>query len=391
MLRGWLDALARRWDAAARGRFGGSGRLRAGYSSIAVVVGLVLAAFYTLPWGAGPRGVPPVWRVPQDGPSLADGTDLPVFCTGTPGPPLRCGIAQTLAGERIGFVSFGETPDPHETLPVLASADVGLLWALADPAARAGLQVSAADVATQMVFSLHQVTDSETWRHEYRDSLRSLLDRATQQAWRAEDTQRAFRALLHASEPVVQDSIAHDIGPAMAPYVSSAFWGVVKANTAQVLSLISGGPLDLSSIGTTLSVALQDRQVQTALGRLGPRVMDLPESELLTERLAANMADALQRDPATTALLTRIALDPRLGNQLGNVRGNVAEFMHRLGRVLWGLGGSSEMNSLAGLVMRSLIVGESRPLILVLKTDDAATLMRTLPGRVTLLVPEEVP
>ena len=313
-----------------------------------------------------------------------------MFCLPETGPAIRCGIAQIRASGQIGFVPFGALPNINETMPVLATADIGLLWALADPDARAKVQASAAELASQVVASVHQVTQSPTWKDDYRNALRDLLDRTTQIAWRAQDTQQAFRALLRASEPVMRDSFATQVGPAMAPYVSDAFWRVVRTNSTQVLSLIGGGPLDLSSIGSSFTLALQDPRVQTALGQVGPRIMDLPQSELLTERFVANLADALQRDPATSGLLTRIALDPRLSAELGHVRNNVAEFMRQLGEVLWGLGGSSKMNALAGLSMKTQIEGASQPLVMLLGPDDAATLARTLPGRATLLVPATV-
>lgn len=362
--------------------------MRSGYVSIAIAAGLLVAAGYTLPWRPGPGAVTPIWRVPKDGPTLAVGTELPVFCVPATGLALRCGIARLRDGGQVGFVSYGELPNPHDTLPVLASADIGLLWALADPAARAQVQASAVALAGQMVASIRSVTGSEAWKYDYRESLQGLLDRASQTAWRADDTQRAFRALLRASEPVMEDSLAHQIGPALAPYISDAFWSVVKANSGQVLSLIAGQPLDLSPVGAALSQALQDPRTQAALGHTAPRIMDLPQSELLFERMASNMADALQHDPETSALLTRIAMDPRLGDELGHVRNHVAQFVHQLGEVLWGLGSGSSMNSLAGLSVKTEIVGQSQPLILLIDADDAATLVRTLPGRATLLVPD---
>ncbi|HTC10319.1 MAG TPA: hypothetical protein VK726_16250 [Acetobacteraceae bacterium] len=362
--------------------------VRGGYVSIAITAAILVAAGYTLPWRPGPGTVPPIWRVPKDTPPLAVGTELPVFCLPATGLALRCGIARMRDGGQIGFVPYGELPNPHDALPVLATADIGLLWALADPAARAQVQASAAALATQMVASVRSVTDSEAWRYDYRESLQGLLDRASQAAWRADDTQRAFRALLRASEPMMQDSLTHQIGPAIAPFVADAFWNVVKTNSGQVLSLMAGQPLDLSPISSALSLALQDPRTQAALGHTGPRIMDLPQSELLFERMASNMADALQRDPETSALLTRIAMDPRLGDELGHVRNHLAQFMHQLGEVLWGLGSGSSMNSLAGLSVKTEIVGQSQPLILLIDTDDAATLVHTLPGRATLLVPE---
>jgi hypothetical protein len=366
-------------------------KIRAGYVSILIVIGVAVAAVYTLPLGAGPGAAAPIWRVPRGGPTVADGTELPVFCLPETGPALRCGVAKMRSRRRISFQPFGDMPDPHETLPVLATADIGLLWSLADPAARSKVQASATELAAQVASSVQQVTDSPAWQHEYRESLRDVLERTTQEAWRAEDTQQAFRALLRASEPVVKDSLAHQIGPALAPYIADAFWSLLKTNSAQVLSLISGSPLDLSPIGSTFSVALQDPRVQVALGGIGPRLADLPQTELLTERFLANLAEALRRDHVATALLTRVAMDSRLGTELGHVRNHVGEFMRQLGEVLWGLGGSSSMNALAGLSMKTQIAGVSQPLIILLGNDDAATLVRTMPDRATLLVPETVP
>ncbi len=379
-----LVPIAKRWPGAIR-------RMRGGYVSIGIVVAIFSAAAYTLPLGAGPGGVAPIWRVPKGGPMLTDATDLPVFCLPETGPAARCGIAQQRPDGRISFVPFGNSADLHGTLPVLASADIGLLWALADPAARDEVQASAAELSSQIAASVQQVTESDAWQHDYRDALRDVLGRAAEHAWRADDTQRAFRDLLRASEPVLQGSITNEIGPAVEPYVAEAFWRVVKANSRQVLSLIAGQPLDLSSAGTMLTYALQDPRVQAALGRVGPRLMDLPQSELLIERLVSNMSDALQRDPATAELLTRIAMDPRLGTELARVRNHVAEFVHQLGQVLWGLGSGSSMNALAGLSVKTEIVGASQPLILLLDPDDAAMLAHALPGRATLLVPETVP
>ena len=124
------------------------GRVRAGYVSIAIVIAVLAAAVYTLPLGAGPADVAPIWRVPQGGPTLADGTELPVFCLPETGPAIRCGIAQIRASGQIGFVPFGALPNINETMPVLATADIGLLWALADPDARAKVRISAAELAS---------------------------------------------------------------------------------------------------------------------------------------------------------------------------------------------------------------------------------------------------
>jgi hypothetical protein len=343
-----------------------------------------------LPLSPGPGSSPPPWHVPRGGPALTEGLAVPVFCVKPSGPALRCGIAEAHASGQIGFKAYSDAAAIRGNIAVLAASDISLLWALSDPAGRSHIQALAADVARQTVISLHDVTASEAWRREYRENLGTLIDRAARKAWQAADTPPGFRAVSRARAPVIRDSVGNEIGPAVAPYVAGAFWRMVKTTSSQMLSLITGSPLDLTAIGASFVAATQDPEVQAAVGRLGPRLLDLPQTEILFERMASNMADALQQDPETMDLMTRAVMDPRLGEELRQVRGDIGTFIHELGKVLWGLGDSSSMNPLAGLSVKTALVGSSQPLILLLDPDDAMTLVRTIPGRATLLVPEVV-
>ncbi|MEA2738494.1 MAG: hypothetical protein QOH05_1801, partial [Acetobacteraceae bacterium] len=276
---------------------GAFGWLRSGHVSIGIVVAVLVAAAYTLPLSPGPGSSPPPWHVPRGGPALTEGLAVPVFCVKPSGPALRCGIAEAHAGGQIGFKAYSDAAAIRGNIAVLAASDISLLWALSDPAGRSHIQALAADVARQTVISLHDVTASEAWRREYRENLATLIDRAARKAWQAEDTTQAFRAFIRASEPVIRDSVGNEIGPAVAPYVAGAFWRMVKTTSSQMLSLITGSPLDLTAIGASFVAATQDPEVQAAVGRLGPRLLDLPQTEILFERMASNMADALQQDP----------------------------------------------------------------------------------------------
>jgi hypothetical protein len=365
-------------------------RLRSGYISAALVVLIAAAAIYTLPVSPGPRSGPPAWRMPPGVTPPAVGVRIPVFCLPGKLPALRCGLAEMRPGGAIGFAAYGSPPDRHATIPLFTSADIGLLWSLADPAGRAQIHTAAANLAREAVEGLRGVIRSGAWQREYRKPVSALLERAATKAWDAPDTQAAFRAVLQAIEPVMQDSVANQIGPAIAPYVAEAFWRLVKANATEVFSLITGSPLDLSSIGATFTQALQDKQVQKAIGGLAPRVIGLPQTELLVERFAANMAGTLEQDSETSELLIRIAMDPRLGKQLRTVREDAGSFLHQLGRVLWGFGNNQSMNSLAGLSVKAALLGASEPLILLLEPDTAALLVNSMPGRGALLVPDSL-
>lgn len=382
----WVQAVAvgfwlvRRAVAVARG-------FRGGRISATLALLLIVAATYVLPIRLWRDSASRTWQVPHGGPALAGGSDIPVFCMRSRKQATRCGIATVRDDARIGFALYGADYSADRAIPVLASADVGLLWALADPQERAKVQASASGLAGQLIASVEDVTESETWQSEYRFSLRHLLDHIAREAWRAPDTQEAFRALVRAAEPVVRESVATEMGPALAPYMAEAVWRIVKANTVGAWSVILSRELDLRAVAPVLTAALRDPAVQSQLGRLGPRILGLPETEVLMERLAANMGKAAQREPGTINLLTQMATDPRLGTRLRHFRSDTGAFMREIGQVLWGIGDKRSLNSLAGLSLKATIAAGSQPLILLLAPDEAAALAFALPGSATLLVP----
>ena len=364
-----------------------AGALRGARASLAIAALLLAAAAYTLPIHLFPRAVQ-LWQMPAGISPLRAGTDLPVFCMPPGGIAIRCGSARVRSNAAFAFTSFGGTPDHAAAMPVLAEADIGLLWALADPESKAKTRVAATRVEQQLIAVIRDITQSETWQREYREPVRLLFKRIADAAWNAPNTQRAFRMLVRAIEPLVARRVGKDIGPAIAPYMADAAWTLIESNSTRVFSLILGDPADFSGLAVAFTAALADPEVQRLVGRLGPEIMALPQMELLSECLLSNAAEIAERDPDVIDLLTGIATDRRLGRPLGDLRGDIGVFIRQAGQALWGLGSNRSLNSLAGVAVKSTIPGASQPLILLLDPDDAATLARTLPGNAVLLVPK---
>jgi hypothetical protein len=361
--------------------------LRGGRASVAIALGLLLAALFTFPIRVQ-TARNEIWLLPPAAPSLAAGVEIPVFCLAAASPAVRCGLARQVADGRLLFLPYRSARFPAQTLPILTSADVGLLWALADPQGRRRIRDAAVDLTQELVSSAHDLTESATWQREYRDSLRDVLRRIAQRAWDMPDTQYAFHALVRATSVTVADSVARDIGPVIAPYVADAIWGAVATNTLKAWSIIRGAPLDFSTVGPALNEALRDPAVERVLGQLGPRVMALPQAELLTERLVANLAAAAKADTEALDLLTRIVTDPRLGPPLGHVREDAGLFVRELGGVLWGLGDTHALNSLAGVALRSALAGAAQRIIMIADPAHAQALRHAMPGGVAFLARE---
>ncbi len=361
--------------------------LRGGRASAAIALALVLAAALTLPLRFGPTR-DEAWLVPPTAPPLASGADLPVFCITSAGAVLRCGLAWQTGEGRLLFRPYRSARFAEQTLPILTSADIGLLWALADPAGRSRIRDAAIDLTREMVSSAHDLIQSPVWQQEYRASLRDVLRRIAARAWETPDTQYAFHVLMRAGEAVVADSVARDIGPVIAPYVADALWHAVESNTLQAFSILRGAPLDFSAVGPALNQALRDPAVEHVLGQLGPKVMGLPQMELLSERMLVNLAEAAKADPQALELLTRIVTDPRLGPPLGHVRDDAGLFLRQLGGVLWGLGDGKSLNSLAGVAMRTAVTGTAQRIILIADPLRAQALRHDMPGGVAFLARE---
>jgi hypothetical protein len=108
----------------------------------------------------------------------------------------------------------------------------------------------------------------------------------------------------------------------------------------------------------------------------------------LSERLFANLASVAEQDPEVFDLATRIATDRRLGQSLGTLRDEGGAFLRQVGQVMWGLGDSRTLNSLAGEALKTTLTGTARPLVLLLDPDGAIALEHALPSGVVLLVPQ---
>jgi hypothetical protein len=371
--------------------------LRGAAGSLAITLLLLAGAYAVLPIHLLPRSEQ-LWRMPAGSSTSGSGasgatalpaaTEVAVFCLPPNGIPIRCGRAQVGVDAALSFTAYHGAPPLDAAIPVLTTADLGLLWALADPAGKTRVRVSAAGLEQQLIVAIRDITRSPTWQHEYRDTVRRLLTRIADQAWNMPSTQAALQALIHAIEPLVADKVAREIGPAVAPYVADAIWRLIESNSTQVLSLIEGGPPDLSPLSTAFAAALRDPVVQRQLGRLGPEVMALPQMELLSERLFANLASVAEQDPEVFDLATRIATDHRLGQSLGQLRDEGGAFLRQVGQVMWGLGDSRSLNSLAGEALKTTLTGTARPLVLLLDPDSAMALEHTLPSGVVLLVPQ---
>lgn len=366
--------------------------LRGATGSLAIAVLLLVGALATLPLRllSWPEQV---WRMPAGAAAaraaaLPDGTEVAVFCIPPDGVAIRCGRAQVRADASLAFTAYRRGPPHDAAIPVLTSADLGLLWALADPAGKARVRVSAGGLEQHLVLTVRDITRSPTWQHEYRDTVRRLLTRIADQAWTMPSTQAALQALIRAIEPLVADKVAGEIGPAVAPYVADAVWRLIETNSGQVFTLLGGGPPDLSPLSVAFTAALRDPAVQRLLGRLGPEIMALPQMELLSERLFANLASVAEQDPEVFDLATRIATDRRLGQSLGQLRDEGGAFLRQVGQVMWGFGDSRSLNSLAGAALKSTLMGKAAPLVLLLDADSAIALEHALPSGVVLLVPQ---
>jgi hypothetical protein len=73
------------------------------------------------------------------------------------------------------------------------------------------------------------------------------------------------------------------------------------------------------------------------------------------------------------------------------MRGAAGVFLRQMGQQLWGLGGADDLNALAGLTLKTALLGTKQYLVLLLDAEQALTLQQAHRGSLFPLFPERGP
>jgi len=356
--------------------------------SLLIVVGFVAAGWRVMPHG-GPAGGVRYYAAPTGRLQLSATGTMPVFVMRRDQSAIRHGVASLEPGGAIRIEFY------EEDLPELATASEALLlqpgfaalWAAASDGSQKELLKRAQAVQGQVGRTLEQVIGSDVFNREYRPVLRAILADAVTAAWDDDRSKAAFAGLLETADPLLRDMLRDEAGRILQSRLEHAFWEFIKTNWASPIYIITGDQIDYSPLSEAIQGVLRDPRLRDSLLQLGNRLLDTREAQLLSERLAIGIVDALLRDHRVPDIAAKMFWDARFRREVQPLYDALVALAGALPRHLGGLGNENTLNPLAAHVFKAMTLNGATSLIVFVTPDRRDRIERADPDAAIRLSP----
>lgn len=297
------------------------------------------------------------------------GSELPVFRLRGDAMPLKSGMAVVL-GETVHVGLWPSTPDDltAKAEPVVLTADLRTLWALADPEGRAALR-KAGDGLVTVTRDLLKASASPVFEAEYMPAIRGLVRRAMLRAWEEPETRYAFADALYAVDTAAIEDSLGNIAAVFMEKVEGHLWQRVKSATARLLGMGSAAEVE-----GVLSEVLRDPRVQRDLAEAVPHLLRGREFDAFVVRFAAAFANALLAEEELLPVMLKIAGDTRVIATQAGVGDRLTDLLRTMPRHLANLREDRDHNALASYVVRTLLQGRKGWVVVYLTPEQRAAL-----------------
>jgi hypothetical protein len=366
---------------------------RAALAGAAVLVALFfLAAASVYPFLTGLPQAQLVYRaaIPLSG--LSAGQRVAVYTLRSDLLAVRSGLATADDEGRLSVARFaGVGGLGGDEQAVLLAADLRTLWLLAGDAEQAELRMAGRTLIGAARGAAESALASPAFEAEYKPALTAIVRSVLAGAWNAEPTQAAFADLLRVADPVLRRTFIDSVRPALVERLRPAVWEVLKANTVNILGVVSELRLDLRPIEQAISGAMTDQRVRDGAAAMVPAVVDAPQLRRMVEVLAGEIVHRLQEDDRLAPLAGKLLADPRFAPQLTALGEPVLALLQALPRTLARLDDRSELNSLASDIVKTQMRGRSGQVLVFMTPDQHRRLLAADPHRPVTLVAETRP
>lgn len=332
-----------------------AGRIVGYLISAALIAALVVVALHVMPLGVR-GGQAAHFVLPPGRLYMTEAGTMPVFVMRPDRSVVRHGVARPTSSGLLR-IDFYETPLPafeRTTEALLVEPGLSVLWVTATPENRHRLRQRIGRLQDQVGLTIERVVRSEAFARTYKPRLREILSEAIVRAWREPRSQAIVERLMKRAVPAVREAMAGEAGEVLRGHLNRAIWGMLKANWSRAFDAVLGGKLDYSPINEAIVETWRDPRLRAVVRDLGTRLLEMPESRQLSERLAVSLADTLVRDARLAEVIADMTSDQRL---IEEVRPLSQAFYDVAGAVpanLAGLGGQSDISPLAAHVFKSL-------------------------------------
>jgi hypothetical protein len=312
----------------------------------------------------------------------------PVFVLRDNGSAVRFGDA---AAGPNGTIRVGvyDPLDPllgHATEAVSLPGDPRLLWLLASTAEREQIRTAAVDLAHAVPHAALDILQSPEFTNEYRDQLVQRLHIDIEAAWRETQKSGAWQALLSGYEPVLRDATARELRPVIEARFHGVPMRMLRANALMLMDPFSPVKWDMTPVEDALQAALEEVQQRQLPERTVSRLLQTPATTDFLRGFMDALLTQMADDRALRNLVGEMVLDNRFRTYLNPVNERVMD-LGRIGpRLLVSLHGSTDLNPVAGYIVRTLVSGQFDRVVVFMSPTQRDKLMTLDPDAVHPLV-----
>lgn len=341
------------------GGLSGASRLHPG-RQWALSAGLFVL-FAVLGWTALPHDVTrdlaafDVRDVAADG----SGISAPVFVLRANGTAVRFGNA-VLTPRGIIRVGVYDPLDPllaGATEAVSLPADARLFWFLASPGERQDLRDKTTDLALALTRSVLDILRSPEFVADYRDQFLHLFRGDLENGWRRTRDNGAWQALLRGYEPILRDTASRDLRPIVESHFHGVPMRMLRANALTMIDPFHDAEWNVQPVEEALQAAVQEIRDRAIPEQTAARLLQAPPTLAFTRALLDAVATELANDDALRHLVVRMVFDKRLRPYLDDSIERATDLFRIAPHMLVSLHGSTDLNPLASLVIRTMVSG----------------------------------
>jgi hypothetical protein len=286
-------------------------------------------------------------------------------------------------------VGLYDSLDPllaHATEPVSLPADPRLLWLLAAPEERLSVREALVDLARALPQTALHIIQSPEFISLYRDRLVQRLRTDLERAWRTTLASSAWQDLMRGYEPILRDALSRELRP----IVENRFRGVpmqmLRANALQLVDVFTDRSWNMGPVEEALQAALQEARDRNVPERTAARLLEAPPTGDFIRAFLETMTSELGGDMALRELIAEMVFDERFRPYLNNIMAQAMGLARVAPRLLISLHGSTDLNPVASLVIRTLVSGRNDRVVVFLSPAQRDGLMALDPGAVRPLM-----
>ena len=306
----------------------------------------------------------------------------PVFVLRDSGVAVRFGNASMLPGGVIR-VGFYDPLDPlliRATEAVSLPGDARLLWLLASPSERQSLRDDTADLAVAVSHAAFDIVRSPEFKADYRDRLVQLLRTDLQHAWQETQQNGAWQALLRGYEPILRETASSELRPIIESHFRGVPMRMLKANALTMINPFSGDSWNMVPVEEALQQAVQEIRDRGVPEHTAARLIDAPPTTDFLRVFLDAMGAQLAGDTALKDLLGQMVFDERFRPYLDGVTAQAMALGRAAPRLLVSLHGSTDLNSVAASVIRTMITGTPDRVVVFMSAEQRDEVQALDPG-----------